>query len=86
MLKILVDENIVFAESAFNQIGEVMLLPGRKITNSSLKNIDILIVRSVTKVDGDLLKNTSVKFVGTATIGTDHILSLIHISEPTRPY
>ena len=73
MLKILVDENIVFAESAFNQIGEVMLLPGRKITNSSLKNIDILIVRSVTKVDGDLLKNTSVKFVGTATIGTDHI-------------
>lgn len=37
MLKILVDENIVFAESAFNQIGEVMLLPGRKITNSSLK-------------------------------------------------
>ena len=73
MLKILVDENIVFAESAFNEIGEVMLLPGRKITNSSLKNIDILIVRSVTKVDGDLLKNTSVKFVGTATIGTDHI-------------
>ncbi|MFZ1519601.1 MAG: 4-phosphoerythronate dehydrogenase [Ignavibacteriaceae bacterium] len=73
MLKILVDENIVFAESAFNEIGEVKLLPGRNITNSSLKNIDILIVRSVTKVDEELLKNTSVKFVGTATIGTDHI-------------
>lgn len=73
MLNIIVDENIAFADSAFNQFGRVELVPGRKITNSLLKEVDVLIVRSITNVDGNLLKNTPVKFVGTATIGTDHI-------------
>ena len=73
MLKIIIDENIAFAKEAFNQFGEIDLLPGNKITNNRLKDADILIVRSVTKVDEVLLKGTPVKFVGTATIGTDHI-------------
>lgn len=73
MLNIVVDENIAFASTAFNQFGKVTLIPGRKITNSILKNVNVLIVRSITSVDGNLLKNTKVKFVGTATIGTDHI-------------
>jgi len=73
MLKLIVDENIAFAEKAFNQFGNVILLSGREITNSTLKDADILIVRSITNVSKELLKNTGVKFVGTATIGTDHI-------------
>ena len=73
MLKLIVDENIAFAGKAFNQFGSVSLLPGREITNSVLGDADILIVRSITSVNEELLKNTSVKFVGTATIGTDHI-------------
>lgn len=73
MLKLIVDENIAFADQAFNQFGKVTLLPGRKISNSELKNADILIVRSITNVDENLLKNTPVKFIGTTTIGTDHI-------------
>ena len=72
-MKIVVDENISFAKEAFSLFGEVTLLPGREITNDNLKNTDVLIVRSVTNVDEALLKNTPVKFVGTATIGTDHI-------------
>ncbi len=73
MLKSIVDENIAFADKAFNQFGSVSLVPGREITNSILKNADVLIVRSITNVNEELLINTSVKFVGTATIGTDHI-------------
>lgn len=73
MLKLIVDENIAFAKNAFNQFGSVTLLPGRAITNNTLKDTDILIVRSITNVDEKLLKETPVKFVGTATIGTDHI-------------
>lgn len=73
MLNIIVDENIVFAKEAFGQFGNVNLISGREITNSILKDTDILIIRSITKVDKELLKNTPVKFVGTATIGTDHI-------------
>ena len=73
MLKLIVDENIALAAEIFNQFGDVKFVSGRYITNSLLKDIDILIVRSITNVDEELLKNTSVKFVGTATIGIDHI-------------
>jgi erythronate-4-phosphate dehydrogenase len=73
MFRLIVDENIAFADKAFSQFGEVKLIHGRDITNSVLMDADILIVRSITTVDETLLKNTPVKFVGTATIGTDHI-------------
>ncbi len=72
-MKILADENIAFASEAFSKFGDVTLMNGRKINNASLKHCDILIVRSITKVDENLLNGTRVKFVGTATIGTDHI-------------
>jgi len=73
MLKIIVDENIVFAEEAFSAFGKVQLFPGRKLNNQILKDADILVVRSITKVDEELLKNTRIKFVGTATTGNDHV-------------
>jgi erythronate-4-phosphate dehydrogenase len=73
MYKILVDENIPFAREAFSEFGSVKLIPGREITNNSLRTTDILIIRSITKVNEALLKGTPVKFVGTTTIGCDHI-------------
>lgn len=72
-MKIIVDENIPFGREAFENFGEVELHNGREINPSICKNADALIVRSITKVNEELLKNTSMKFVGTATIGTDHI-------------
>ncbi|QQS35724.1 MAG: 4-phosphoerythronate dehydrogenase [Ignavibacteriales bacterium] len=72
-MKIVIDENITYAEETFSKLGDVVLLPGRKITNKDLTDADALIVRSVTKVDKTFLQNTKLKFVGTATIGTDHI-------------
>jgi len=72
-MKIVVDENIPFGREAFENFGEVELRNGREINSSSCKNADALIVRSITKVNEELLQNTSVNFVGTTTIGTDHI-------------
>ncbi len=72
-MKLLVDENIVFAQEAFSHFGNVILVDGRSLTNQNVKDADVLIVRSITKVDVELLQNNNVKFVGTATIGTDHI-------------
>lgn len=72
-MKLVVDENITFAMQAFSVFGEVQLISGRKINNAILKDADILIVRSITRVDEKLLHDTRVRFVGTATIGTDHI-------------
>lgn len=73
MYRILVDENIPFSMEAFSEFGSVKLIPGREITNDSLRSADILIIRSITKVNETLLKGTPVKFVGTTTIGSDHI-------------
>ena len=72
-MKLVVDENIVLAEEAFGSFGNLLLINGRKITNEVLRDAEILIVRSITGVNKELLTNTKVKFVGTATIGTDHI-------------
>ena len=72
-LKIVADENIPLITELFSPFGEVILLPGREITHSHIMDADILLVRSVTMVDKNLLANTRVKFVGSATAGTDHI-------------
>lgn len=72
-MKIVADENITFAGEAFSKIGNVLLKPGRDISRNDLIDADVLVVRSVTIVDKFLLDGTNVKFVGTATIGTDHI-------------
>jgi erythronate-4-phosphate dehydrogenase len=72
-MKIIVDENIPLGKEAFENIGEVELCAGRAIDSSVVKNADALVVRSITKVNKELLENSSIKFVGTATIGTDHI-------------
>ncbi|MEJ2307247.1 MAG: 4-phosphoerythronate dehydrogenase, partial [candidate division WOR-3 bacterium] len=67
------DENVLLGKEAFSSIGEIVSVPGRSITSEVIKNADILIVRSVTKVNEQLLKNSSIKFVGSATAGIDHV-------------
>lgn len=73
-MKIVVDENMPLTETLFSEFGEIVPLPGRTMTAEQLADADILLVRSVTKVNAGLLaKAEKLKFVGTATIGTDHI-------------
>lgn len=73
-MKILVDENMPYAEQLFSQLGEVILKPGRSLTSDDLVDIDALMIRSVTKVNQALLeKANKLKFVGTATAGMDHV-------------
>ncbi|MGP1939350.1 MAG: DUF3410 domain-containing protein [Arsenophonus sp. ET-DL9-MAG3] len=72
-MKILVDENILYAPQLFKTIGEVKVVPGRLISSSQLTTVDALMVRSVTRVNETLLKESNVKFVGTATAGFDHV-------------
>ena len=72
-MKILVDENMPYARELFSRLGEVKAVPGRPIPVSELDDADALMVRSVTKVNEALLTGKGVKFVGTATAGTDHV-------------
>ncbi len=72
-MHILVDENIPLVDEFFAGLGEIRRMPGRSINRAALENVDLLLVRSVTRVDRELLEGTAVKFVGTCTIGTDHL-------------
>jgi erythronate-4-phosphate dehydrogenase len=72
-LSIVVDENVPYAAETFGQLGSVSLYPGRSISAAQVRDADVLIVRSVTRVDRGLLEGAAVKFVGTATIGFDHV-------------
>tara|TARA_B100000809_G_scaffold204067_1_gene205343 strand:- start:3998 stop:5164 length:1167 start_codon:yes stop_codon:yes gene_type:complete len=72
-LKIVVDENIPLAEAFFSPLAKVVRLPGRTLTAADVRDADALIVRSVTSVNEALLAGSKVKFVGTCTIGIDHL-------------
>ncbi len=72
-MKIVADQNIPYAEEAFSRLGRVCLYPGREISADVLRDADILLVRTVTQVDESLLAKSPVRFVGSATIGYDHV-------------
>jgi len=72
-MKIIADQNIPFVKECFSSIGDVTLMGGRQMTAEFVRDADILLVRSITKVNAELLAGSRVKFVATATIGTEHV-------------
>jgi erythronate-4-phosphate dehydrogenase len=72
-MKIVADPNIPSVQEAFGPLGDITLVPGRQMNAAAVRDADLLLVRSVTPVNAALLDGSSVKFVATATIGTDHI-------------
>lgn len=79
-MKIVADENIPFVKQCFSSLGDCITIGGRNIGPEILKDADGLLVRSITKVDKNLLAGSNVKFVGTATIGFEHI-DIAHLAE-----
>jgi erythronate-4-phosphate dehydrogenase len=72
-MRLVADENIPLLDEFFADFGEIRRLPGRAIDHAAVVDADVLLVRSVTRVDRALLEGSPVKFVGTCTIGTDHL-------------
>mgnify|MGYP005811783145 CR=1 FL=1 len=72
-LRLIADSGIAHAAAAFAEFGAVRLLEGRRIAREDVRNCDVLLVRSVTRVDESLLAGTAVRFVGSATAGVDHV-------------
>ncbi len=75
-LNIIADAHIWGVESAFSALPgfdvNLQILENRHITSDTVHNADILLTRSSTRVNADLLQGSSVRFAGTATIGDDH--------------
>jgi erythronate-4-phosphate dehydrogenase len=72
-MRIVADENIPLLDEFFAHLGEIRRLPGRSIDSASVADADVLLVRSVTAVTSELLEGSPVRFVGSCTIGTDHL-------------
>jgi erythronate-4-phosphate dehydrogenase len=72
-MRIVADENIPLLDAFFAGFGEISRYPGRTLDSAAVADADILLVRSVTKVSRELLEGSKVRFVGTCTIGTDHL-------------
>ncbi len=72
-LKIVADKAIPFLEGVFDPYADMTYLPGDKIGPEDVKDADVLMVRTRTKCNAALLEGSKVKFIATATIGTDHI-------------
>ncbi len=72
-MQILADENIPFVNETFAKLGKVRTISGRNLNSADLAEAEVLLVRSVSQVNEKLLSGSAVRFVGTATIGLDHI-------------
>ncbi|MFZ1082651.1 MAG: 4-phosphoerythronate dehydrogenase [Candidatus Kryptoniota bacterium] len=72
-MKIVADQKIPYIDLAFDTFGALVKLESGAIDNTMVRDADALIVRSETRVDEKLLTGSKLSFVGTATIGTDHV-------------
>lgn len=72
-IKIIADDKIPFLKGVLEPFASIKYLPGNSFTNEIVSDADALIIRTRTRCDESLLKNSSVKLIATATIGFDHI-------------
>lgn len=72
-LKIVADENILLLEAFFASIADIVKVDGRQISAAQVADADALVLRTTAKVNEQLLAGSAVQFVGTCTIGVDHL-------------
>ena len=72
-MKIIVDSHIPQIQGLIEPRADVQYLEPGDITRDAVKDADALIVRTRTRCDANLLDGSRVRFIGSATIGTDHI-------------
>ena len=72
-MKIVADSKIPYVLDAFAGLADVVVVEAQSISPAIVRDADVLVVRSETKVNRWLVGDTALKFVATATIGTDHV-------------
>jgi erythronate-4-phosphate dehydrogenase len=72
-MRIIADEKIPFLKGILDNYCRVDYLPGHRISRKDLKDTEVLIIRTRTRCDRNLLHGTPVRLIATATIGFDHI-------------
>lgn len=70
---LVVDNQIPYLEGITPRFAHMTRLPYHKINKESLQKADALLIRTRTVCSARLLQGSSVSFIGSPTIGTDHI-------------
>ena len=71
--KVVIDSAIWVTPSLSTLPIELVSIRGTEIVPADLKDANALLTRTVTRVDSNLLQDSPIAFVGTASAGTDHI-------------
>lgn len=72
-MKIVADNKIPYLKGLLESYADVVYLNGKDICKEDLMDADALLIRTRTLCNRALLEGTKVRFIGTATIGFDHI-------------
>lgn len=72
-MKIVVENHIPYIQGYLEPFADVVYLPADAITREAVADADVLLTRTRTLCDASLLEGSRCRFIGTATIGTDHI-------------
>ena len=77
-MKVIVDKDIKNFIDLVNELDGLQdikftYVTSKEIDNDLLIDADVLFIRSTTKIDKKLLENSSVKLIGSATAGIDHV-------------
>ena len=71
--KIIIDSYIPYIQGVLDNVADVEYLSYKQMNSEAVRNADALIVRTRTHCNENLLKESKVKFIASATIGYDHI-------------
>lgn len=72
-MHILIDDKIPYIQGEAERLGTTTYKNGGSITAEDVREADALIIRTRTCCNRELLADSKVKFIATATIGFDHI-------------
>lgn len=72
-MKIIADKNIPYLQGVADLYGKTEYIAGNEFSNERIKDADVLIVRTVARLDKTMLQGTNIKLICSATIGYDHI-------------
>ena len=70
---IVIEDKIPFIKGRFEPYAEVRYLHPDQFCKEAIADADAMIIRTRTRCNAELLTDTKIKFIATATIGTDHI-------------
>lgn len=72
-MRVVYDENMPAVAQFLGHCCDLVAVDGRRLKAPQLHGADALLVRSVTRVDADLLAESTLRFVGSATSGLEHV-------------